>query len=103
MPADTDNLATTLQDLAISLQAFEQQQLQQSSATPAQGYLSSHEGDEATTYREERLILELEQVKAMNTSVNTVLDSLKVAESNLDVCPNFFVFGQLHATIETEI
>ncbi|KAK7203333.1 DASH complex subunit Duo1-domain-containing protein [Myxozyma melibiosi] len=86
MPADTDNLAATLQDLAVSLQAFEQQQQQQpqQSSTPGQGYLPTGDNDDATAYREERLLLELEQVKAMNASIDTVLDSIRVAESNLD-------------------
>ncbi|KAK9465816.1 DASH complex subunit Duo1-domain-containing protein [Lipomyces arxii] len=66
MPTETDNLSASLQKLAVSLNE------------------SHSEHTSSANAREERLLQELDQIRSVNETITAVLDSISVAESNLE-------------------
>ncbi|KAK9385061.1 DASH complex subunit Duo1-domain-containing protein [Lipomyces mesembrius] len=73
MPPETDTLLASLHELQLSLNE---------SSTNKQ--LSASEIVETELRKEDRLRQELEQVRSVNASITAVLDSITVAESNLE-------------------
>ncbi|KAK9486708.1 DASH complex subunit Duo1-domain-containing protein [Lipomyces starkeyi] len=73
MPPETDTLLASLHELQLSLNE---------SSTNQQ--LSASEIVDTELRREDRLRHELEQVRSVNASITAVLDSIRVAESNLE-------------------
>ncbi|KAK9446632.1 DASH complex subunit Duo1-domain-containing protein [Limtongia smithiae] len=70
MPLDAEAVAATLQDLARSIDAMQQQSTSAPIATQA-------------TDREEGLRRELDQVRAVNSTLTTVISSISTSTSNL--------------------
>ncbi|KAK9490582.1 DASH complex subunit Duo1-domain-containing protein [Lipomyces doorenjongii] len=73
MPPETDTLLASLHELQLSLNE---------SSTNQQ--LSASEIVDTELRKEDRLRQELEQVRSVNASITAVLDSITVAESNLE-------------------
>ncbi|KAJ8100865.1 DASH complex subunit Duo1-domain-containing protein [Lipomyces tetrasporus] len=72
MPPETEALLASLHELQISL------------SEPSATQRLSETADASAASRDDRLYQELEQVRAVNGSIAAVLDSIVVAESNLE-------------------